>query len=99
MFSGKVMHSRQFSCMDAAQGKDVVIVGSGKAAEDLAVEIATAGQPASVTMLFRLAHWWVGRWSLGLGSHQTGDETDMSDKLKLQAASSPSPLQRVVGTS
>ena len=56
------MHSQQFSSIDAARGKDVVIVGGGKAAEDLAVEVASSKEAASVTLVFRMAHWWVVWW-------------------------------------
>ncbi|KAG6424201.1 hypothetical protein SASPL_114615 [Salvia splendens] len=64
IFSGKVMHSMDYSAMDNAaaadfiKGKRVVIIGSGKTAVDTAFECAMAnGRDHPCTMIQRTPHW------------------------------------------
>ncbi|XP_057767939.1 probable flavin-containing monooxygenase 1 [Salvia miltiorrhiza] len=64
IFSGKVLHSMDFSDMDNAaaadfiKGKRVAIIGSGKTAVDTAFECANAnGTDYPCTMIQRTPHW------------------------------------------
>nr|GEV93383.1 probable flavin-containing monooxygenase 1 [Tanacetum cinerariifolium] len=74
VFKGKVMHSQDYSKLDAEEsrqlvkGKKVVVVGYKKSAIDLATECAEANQgeeggPAC-TMVVRTLHWTVPHYSV-----------------------------------
>ncbi|KAH6819178.1 hypothetical protein C2S51_002781 [Perilla frutescens var. frutescens] len=78
LFSGKVLHSMDYSNMENAaaaefiKGKRVVVVGSGKSAVDLAFECANAnGKDNPCTMIQRSIHWMLPHdaqpWGLNLG--------------------------------
>jgi cation diffusion facilitator CzcD-associated flavoprotein CzcO len=55
-FRGEIIHSSRFTDAKVAQGKNVVVIGSGKSAVDCAIE-ATKKGAESVTLLQRTAHW------------------------------------------
>jgi len=65
VFEGEILHSYGFTKRVQAAGKRVVVVGGGKSAVDCAVA-AVKGGAASVTLLFREAHWPVPRRILDL---------------------------------
>ncbi|KAG8367496.1 hypothetical protein BUALT_Bualt16G0078000 [Buddleja alternifolia] len=64
VFSGKVLHSMDYSALDNAtaaefiKGKKITVIGSGKSAVDIAFECATAnGTDKPCTMIQRTIHW------------------------------------------
>ncbi|XP_075510238.1 putative flavin-containing monooxygenase 1 isoform X1 [Primulina tabacum] len=64
VFSGKVIHSMDYSAMDNAsaanfiKGKNIVVIGSGKSAVDIAFECAQEnGIEKPCTMIQRTIHW------------------------------------------
>ncbi|EYU34935.1 hypothetical protein ABFS82_11G039700 [Erythranthe guttata] len=64
IFSGKVLHSMEYSAMDNAsaaeliKGKKVAIIGSGKSAIDIAFECANANENKNpCTVIQRTTHW------------------------------------------
>ncbi|KAL8497736.1 hypothetical protein ACS0TY_021171 [Phlomoides rotata] len=64
MFSGKVLHSMDYSAMDNAsaaeliKGKRIAIIGAGKSAVDIAYECANAnGNDNPCTLIQRTIHW------------------------------------------
>jgi cation diffusion facilitator CzcD-associated flavoprotein CzcO len=64
-FGGTVMHSRYFTDASIARGKDVVVVGAGKSALDVAQSSALA-EAASTTVVMRTPRWALPRKLLGL---------------------------------
>ncbi|KAI3709732.1 hypothetical protein L2E82_39498 [Cichorium intybus] len=73
VFKGKVMHSQEYSKLDAEEssqllkGKKVVIIGYKKSGIDLAVECAEANQGddgKACTMVVRTSHWTVPHYSI-----------------------------------
>ncbi|KAG8367500.1 hypothetical protein BUALT_Bualt16G0078400 [Buddleja alternifolia] len=77
VFSGKVLHSMDYSAFDNAtaasliKGKSIAIIGSGKSAVDLAFECAEAnGIEYPCTMIQRTIHWMlpdVQPWGFNFG--------------------------------
>ncbi|KAG8367498.1 hypothetical protein BUALT_Bualt16G0078200 [Buddleja alternifolia] len=64
VFSGKVLHSMDYSALDNAtaaefiKGKKIAVIGSGKSAVDIAYECANAnGKDNPCTMIQRTIHW------------------------------------------
>nr|WMB80844.1 FMO [Aphelandra squarrosa] len=64
VFSGKVLHSMEYSDMDNAsaaqfiKGKRIAVIGSGKSAIDIAFECGRAnGRDTPCTVIHRNAHW------------------------------------------
>lgn len=53
LFSGTVVHVRDFPGPQAAHSLDVLVVGSGKEAQDCAVALAESKVAHSVTSLFK----------------------------------------------
>jgi len=64
VFKGRVMHSSEYTDAAVAEGKQVVVVGSGKSAIDIALHASKVG--AKSTLLFRNAHWGTPRLIAGL---------------------------------
>ncbi|MEW5319654.1 MAG: hypothetical protein WDW38_010796 [Sanguina aurantia] len=56
-FPGKALHVRDFPGPQSAHSLDVIVVGSGKEAQDCAVALADSGLAHSVTAVFKQAHW------------------------------------------
>lgn len=50
---GEVLHAGSFTNLQCVAGKHVVVVGGGKAAVDIACEVAGSGLAASCTAVFR----------------------------------------------
>lgn len=78
VFSGKVLHSMDYSNMENAaaaeliKGKRVVVVGSGKSAVDASFECANVnGKEMPCTMIYRTVHWMMPLdaqpWGLNFG--------------------------------
>ncbi|KAL8518414.1 hypothetical protein ACS0TY_009700 [Phlomoides rotata] len=77
IFSGKVLHSLDYSCMDNAsvaeliKGKRIAIIGSAKSAFDIAYDCAsTNGNDIPCTVIRRTNHWMLpdGQpWGVGFG--------------------------------
>lgn len=77
VFSGKVIHSMDYSAMDNAsaasfiKGKNIVVIGSGKSAVDIAFECAQEnGIEKPCTMIQRTIHWMlpdVEPWGVNFG--------------------------------
>ncbi|KAL0315472.1 UNVERIFIED_CONTAM: putative flavin-containing monooxygenase 1 [Sesamum radiatum] len=78
VFSGKVLHSMDYSAMDNAsaakfiKGKRIVVIGSGKSAIDIAFECAKAnGNDVPCTVIQRTIHWMLPHdaqpWGLSFG--------------------------------
>ncbi|KAL6652035.1 hypothetical protein ACP70R_010960 [Stipagrostis hirtigluma subsp. patula] len=75
VFRGRVLHSMEYSGMDAAaeliRGKRVAVVGSGKSAFDTVAECAAANGPSyPCTMVCRTPRWMVNGgfvWGVSLG--------------------------------
>ncbi|KAK4431803.1 putative flavin-containing monooxygenase 1 [Sesamum alatum] len=78
VFSGKVLHSMDYSAMDNAsaaefiKGKRIAVIGSGKSAVDVAFECANAnGNDIPCTVIQRTIHWMLPLdaqpWGLSLG--------------------------------
>ncbi|KAL0427338.1 UNVERIFIED_CONTAM: putative flavin-containing monooxygenase 1 [Sesamum latifolium] len=78
VFSGKVLHSMEYSAMDNAsaaefiKGKRIAIIGSGKSAVDIAFECAKVnGNDIPCTVIQRTIHWMLPQdaqpWGLSLG--------------------------------
>ncbi|KAG2482298.1 hypothetical protein HYH03_018762 [Edaphochlamys debaryana] len=65
-FAGTQVHARDFTDLSLARGRRVLLVGSGKTALDLVCGLVAAHLAASVTMLYRQAHWPVPRTVLGM---------------------------------
>jgi len=65
---GLILHTSEVTKekMFQIEGKNVVIIGSAKSAQDLAVEVLTRGKAKSATMLVRHAHWGVPRDIAGM---------------------------------
>ncbi len=60
------LHAQGLTDMSVARGRRVVIVGAGKTALDCASGLLARRCAASVTMLYRQAHWPVPRKLLGV---------------------------------
>ncbi|KAG2454395.1 hypothetical protein HYH02_001418 [Chlamydomonas schloesseri] len=70
-FKGTVLHARDFRTVDQLQGKRVLVLGAGKSAHDCSVLAASEGaKAASVTTLFRQAHWPLPRELFGMPFHK-----------------------------
>ncbi len=54
-FDGEVLHSSQYTSPDQVKGKNVVVVGFGKSALDIATDAALYAN--RVSLAFREAHW------------------------------------------
>ncbi|KAL0427332.1 UNVERIFIED_CONTAM: putative flavin-containing monooxygenase 1 [Sesamum latifolium] len=78
VFSGKVLHSMDYSAMDNAnaaefiKGKRIAIIGSGKSAVDIAFECGKAnGNDIPCTVIQRTIHWMLPHdaqpWGLSSG--------------------------------
>ncbi|GLC46080.1 monooxygenase [Pleodorina starrii] len=70
-FKGTVLHARDFVSVERLAGKRVLVLGAGKSATDCAVVAASpAAGAATVTSLFRQAHWPLPRRLFGLPFHR-----------------------------
>ncbi|GIL69701.1 hypothetical protein Vretimale_10195 [Volvox reticuliferus] len=70
-FKGTVLHARDFVSVSGLAGKHVLVLGGGKSATDCAVVAASPSSgAASVTTLFRQAHWPLPRQLFGLPFHR-----------------------------
>ncbi len=58
-FKGEVLHSSQYLDPKQLEGKDVVVVGGGKSALDIANDAVARAK--SVTLVYRNAHWGTPR--------------------------------------
>ncbi|KXZ51062.1 hypothetical protein GPECTOR_14g48 [Gonium pectorale] len=67
VFAGSQMHAQEFTNLSLAKGRRVVIVGAGKTALDCVCSLVASRTAASVTMLYRQAHWPMPRSILGIG--------------------------------
>ncbi|KXZ51030.1 hypothetical protein GPECTOR_14g27 [Gonium pectorale] len=66
-FAGKQLHAKDFVDMSIVRGRRVLIVGAGKTALDCVCSLVASRTAASVTMLYRQAHWPMPRSILGIG--------------------------------
>jgi dimethylaniline monooxygenase (N-oxide forming) len=64
VFSGKVLHSKEYKLPELIKGRKVVVVGFGKSALDIATDAAQWA--TEVTLVFRNAYWPVPLRILGL---------------------------------
>ncbi|KAG2496946.1 hypothetical protein HYH03_004952 [Edaphochlamys debaryana] len=69
-FAGTQLHAKDFVDMSLAKGRRVLIVGAGKTAMDCVCGLVASRTAASVTLLYRQAHWPVPRsvWGLSVRS-------------------------------
>ena len=63
-FSGRVIHSSQFTDPALVEGKRVIVVGAGKSALDCAT--VAARHARSCTLVFREPHWMAPRYIFGV---------------------------------
>jgi len=56
-FHGLQVHARDFHDLNLVKSRNVLIVGAGKSALDCVAEVLATKSAASVTMLYRQAHW------------------------------------------
>ncbi|MEG4115304.1 MULTISPECIES: NAD(P)-binding domain-containing protein [unclassified Microcoleus] len=64
VFSGKILHSKEYKSPEVIKGRKVVVVGFGKSALDIATDAAQWA--TEVTLVFRNAYWPVPLRILGL---------------------------------
>ncbi|KAG2495226.1 hypothetical protein HYH03_006500 [Edaphochlamys debaryana] len=64
-YAGIQLHAKDFTDLTLARGRRVVIVGAGKTGLDCVSSLVAANTAASVTLLYRQAHWPVPRRMLG----------------------------------
>ncbi|KAG2454841.1 hypothetical protein HYH02_000673 [Chlamydomonas schloesseri] len=64
-YAGIQLHAKDFTDLSLARGRRVVIVGAGKTALDCVGSIVATNTAASVTLLYRQAHWPLPRRMLG----------------------------------
>ncbi|GLC36967.1 hypothetical protein PLESTM_000523600 [Pleodorina starrii] len=69
-FAGLQLHAKDFTSMAMARGRRVVIVGAGKTALDCMGGLLASRVAASVTLLYRRAHWPVPRSAVGMPVQQ-----------------------------
>ncbi|PNW70719.1 hypothetical protein CHLRE_17g731700v5 [Chlamydomonas reinhardtii] len=70
-YKGTVLHARDFNSLEPLKGKRVLVLGAGKSAHDCSVLAASeAAKTASVTTLFRQAHWPLPREIFGIPFHK-----------------------------
>jgi hypothetical protein len=63
LFKGKIITERDITSLDVFNGKQVVVVGYGKSALDMAT--LAAERSAQVHHVFRAANWLIPEWILG----------------------------------
>jgi cation diffusion facilitator CzcD-associated flavoprotein CzcO len=63
LFRGQILTEREVTSLDIFDGKQVVVVGYGKSALDMAT--LAAGRAAQVHHVFRAANWLIPEWILG----------------------------------
>jgi dimethylaniline monooxygenase (N-oxide forming) len=59
-FKGTILHSSQYLNPKQLEGKNVVVIGGGKSALDIAMD-AVAAKAKSSTLVYRNAHWGTPR--------------------------------------
>ncbi|KAG2449954.1 hypothetical protein HYH02_000058 [Chlamydomonas schloesseri] len=67
-FVGQQIHAKHFHDVSVASGRRVLIVGAGKTGMDAAAGLLAGRAAASVTMLYRQAHWPIPKRVLGLST-------------------------------
>ncbi|PNW82892.1 hypothetical protein CHLRE_06g298550v5 [Chlamydomonas reinhardtii] len=67
-FVGQQIHAKHFRDVSVASGRRVLIVGAGKTGTDCACNLLASRAAASVTMLYRQAHWPIPKRVLGLST-------------------------------
>ncbi len=63
-FNGKIFHSSEIKDFEQLRDRDVVVIGYGKSAADIAT--GAVAEAKSVRLVFRAAHWPVPRKLLGI---------------------------------
>lgn len=92
-FAGQLLHSSQVRDFDMLKGRNVVVVGYGKSATDIAACAVPVAK--SVRLVFRTAHWPVPRKLLGLLPFKWGMLTRLTAAL-IPPWVRPSPAARLL---
>ena len=67
-FNGEQIHSHDYNCADQLSGRDVVVVGAGNSAMDIAVEASKAARSAVISQ--RRGQWVLPKYALGKPADQ-----------------------------
>ena len=92
-FKGQVLHSSDVKDFDQLRDRDIVVVGYGKSAADIAAGAVPVAR--SVRLVFRTAHWPVPRKLLGLLPFKWGMLTRLTAAL-IPPYARPSPAVRLL---
>ena len=92
-YSGEILHSSQVRDFEMLRDRDVVVVGYGKSAADIAAGAVSVAK--SVRLVFRTAHWPVPRKLLGLLPFKWGMLTRLTASL-IPPYVRPSPAVRLL---
>ncbi|KAG2429055.1 hypothetical protein HXX76_011296 [Chlamydomonas incerta] len=103
-FVGQQIHAKHFHDVSVASGRRVLIVGAGKTGMDCACSLLASRAAASVTLLYRQAHWPIPKRVLGLSTRtllfsRLGAATlppyYTAGRLRTAAAAVTAPLRRL----